>query len=389
MSEYQYYEFQALDRPLTREQMAKLRAVSSRARISPYSFVNEYNWGSFKGDPNKWMDEYFDAFVYFADWGSRWFMVRLPAKVLDLDTVEYYCAGENFSCRQKNDHIVLSFDAELEGYELEENEGSWLASLIPLRTDLMRGDLRALYLGWLLAEQFREVDEDELEPPVLPGLGYLNGSLECLADFLGIDFDLVAAAAESSEDEQLPMPSKNQIDEWVRNLPIAAKDAIVTRLIDGDDLHLAAEVRRRAILEMNGSGQTVERPRRTAGELLARAEALASERKKKEAATRAREKSERERKEAEARKTRLESLAGKENNLWSNVDKLVSTKQPRRYDEAVSIVRDLHDLAQLKGKFSEFESRMSALRQTHSAKGTLIERFRKAGLLEYERGEVR
>jgi len=45
MSEYQYYEFQALDRPLTREQMAELRAVSSRAKITAYNFVNEYNWG--------------------------------------------------------------------------------------------------------------------------------------------------------------------------------------------------------------------------------------------------------------------------------------------------------------------------------------------------------
>lgn len=48
MSEYQYYEFQALDRPLTKEQISGLRAYSSRARINPSSFVNVYNWGDFK-----------------------------------------------------------------------------------------------------------------------------------------------------------------------------------------------------------------------------------------------------------------------------------------------------------------------------------------------------
>lgn len=33
MSEYQYYEFAAIDRPLTRTEMAELRAVSTRAVI--------------------------------------------------------------------------------------------------------------------------------------------------------------------------------------------------------------------------------------------------------------------------------------------------------------------------------------------------------------------
>ena len=34
MSEHQYYEFQALDRPLTQSRMDELRAYSFRARIS-------------------------------------------------------------------------------------------------------------------------------------------------------------------------------------------------------------------------------------------------------------------------------------------------------------------------------------------------------------------
>jgi hypothetical protein len=86
MSEYQYYEFQALDRPLTQQQVSKLRAYSSRAQITPSSFVNEYNWGDFKGDPRQWMERYFDAFLYFANWGSRRFMLRLPTKLLDPNT---------------------------------------------------------------------------------------------------------------------------------------------------------------------------------------------------------------------------------------------------------------------------------------------------------------
>ena len=380
MSEYQYYEFQALDRPLTQEQMSELRAYSSRAQITPSSFVNEYNWGDFKGNPDRWMEQYFDAFLYFANWGSRRFMLRLPTKLLDPKTAAAYCAGQNLSCHQKDGQIVLSFDAELEGYEWD-GERSWLASLVPIRSDLMRGDHRALYLGWLLAVQFREVPDGNLEPSVPPRLGELNASLDCLADFLGIDTDLIAAAAERSPDQQVSTPSRKEIGDWVGALPSAEKDTIVARLIDGDEPHLSAEVRQRAIREISGGVRSDKRPARMAGEIYARAETLAAERKKKEAERRAREKARREQAEAEARRKRLESLAGRENDLWATVDKLIATKQPRRYDQAVSLLHDLHDLAAMQGKGCDFGSRIGALQRENSGKSTLIERFRKAKLL--------
>ena len=61
MSEYQHYEFLAIDRPLTEDEMEALRAISTRSKITPVSFTNEYNWGGFKGDPDKLMQRYFDA----------------------------------------------------------------------------------------------------------------------------------------------------------------------------------------------------------------------------------------------------------------------------------------------------------------------------------------
>ncbi|GAA4355292.1 hypothetical protein GCM10023165_47280 [Variovorax defluvii] len=70
MSEYQYYEFAAIDRPLTAAEMAQLRKVSTRGHISASSFVNHYEWGGLKADPTEWMRGYFDAFVYTANWCS-------------------------------------------------------------------------------------------------------------------------------------------------------------------------------------------------------------------------------------------------------------------------------------------------------------------------------
>ena len=49
MSEYQYYEFQTVDQPLSERQMSELRQLSTRAEITTTSFTNEYHWGDFRG----------------------------------------------------------------------------------------------------------------------------------------------------------------------------------------------------------------------------------------------------------------------------------------------------------------------------------------------------
>ncbi len=94
MSEYQYYEFQAVDWPLTAKQMGELRRISTRAEISPHRFTNVYNFGDFKGDPVKLMARYYDAFLYLADWGTRWLMLRVPKKLLDPEAAVAYAAED-------------------------------------------------------------------------------------------------------------------------------------------------------------------------------------------------------------------------------------------------------------------------------------------------------
>jgi len=50
VSEYQYYDFWAIDRALTRAEIAELRSISTRAAISSTSFTNHYEWGDLKAD---------------------------------------------------------------------------------------------------------------------------------------------------------------------------------------------------------------------------------------------------------------------------------------------------------------------------------------------------
>jgi hypothetical protein len=76
MSEYQYYEFLAIDRPLTGAEQEQVRALSTRARITATSFTNEYHWGNFRGDPRRMVERFYDAHLYLANWGTHQIMLR-------------------------------------------------------------------------------------------------------------------------------------------------------------------------------------------------------------------------------------------------------------------------------------------------------------------------
>jgi hypothetical protein len=118
MSEYQYYEFRAVDRPLTTEQILELRRYSSRAEITATTFSVEYNWGDFKGDPRRWMEQYFDAFVHLANWGSRWLMLRIPNYVLNAEILSEYCGDDYLSFDIENKNLILSF-------RTDDEHGEW------------------------------------------------------------------------------------------------------------------------------------------------------------------------------------------------------------------------------------------------------------------------
>lgn len=387
MSEYQYYEFLAVDRPLTAKEMSLLRSFSTRARITPTSFVNDYSWGDFKGDEDEWMEKYFDAFLYFANWGTRVFKLRLPSRLLDLTMAEYYCSGESVSVREKSGRTIISFVSEDEDRDEDQwVEDSCLSSLISVRSDLARGDLRALYLGWLLCAQNGEFDDGDIEPPVPPGLGQLSVSLNNLVEFLRIDTDLLHVAAEKSEHNVDGGPKLEDLRSWLSRQPAEEKDDMLASLITGEDPTIAADLLRRFLEQPDGgcgekAGETTGKTtRRTVDELFQAADVYAEKRQRIAAEKRAEEKRRRDSEAAAARARYLDGIAGKEEKLWSDIDSLISTKQPRSYDQAIRLLKDLHDLAERNKSGQIFNARLEALRAAHMRKPSLIERIQKAGL---------
>src|SRR5580704_17688955 len=174
MSEYQYYEFQAIDRPLDQAAQEALRSISSRARITATSFTNHYEWGDFKGDPPKLMEQWFDLHLYLANWGTRRLMMRLPKRLVcradidpflrEIDWVEVRNAGNN---------LIVDIHLDEAGPDDEWDDGSGrLATLAPLRSDVLSGDFRLFYLLWLTAVQDNLIADDAVEP--LAGIGPLT-----------------------------------------------------------------------------------------------------------------------------------------------------------------------------------------------------------------------
>jgi hypothetical protein len=397
VSEYQYYEFQTVDRPLTEKEMNELRALSSRAEITRTSFSNEYNYGDFRGDANAVLAKYFDAFVYIANWGTRRLMLRLPGRLVDTEVLQQYCVDEFLSAQTRGDFAILEFRSETEDHEWEQGEG-WLDELIDLRSELLAGDYRSLYLGWLNAvgsafgesdeedeyESFNEeVQTDTVEPPVPPGLAKLSEAQKKLAEFLRIDQDLIEATAEGSTGKAPAGPARDELADWAQSLPETEKTKLLVSVLSDESPLLKAELLQRFLAEQRkktGRASTGQGNRRTIGQLLAARDTMEKRRKEAAAKQRAAEKAQREREEAAARTRRLDALAQRESAAWSEADTLVASKLPKNYDQALALLKDLHALAERSGKVDEAMRRLQELRARHASKHSMMKRLDNAGL---------
>jgi hypothetical protein len=379
VSEYQYYEFLAVDRPLSEAQRAQLRALSTRAEITATRFTNEYQWGDFRGDPRKMMEQYFDAHLYFANWGTRRLMLRVPRAALDTKTAEQYLYGDTAaSFTVTGEHLIIDLYADREPDDYWE-ETPDLGSMVGVRSELIAGDCRLLYLAWLFAVQHDEVDDEATEPPVPAGLAELSAPLEAVVEFLEIDEDLIDIAVEASPD--LGEDEPGGIGEWIVSLPVPAKDELLGRVASGEGVQVEALLLCQFRESVPGRSAAAGAPARTAGELRDAAAAYKAEIAKAVAERRRAEAAEKEAKKAAAYAKHLDDLSAREASAWVRAAALIETKNQRDYDTAVTLLCDLRALAGRNGGLGVFTERIGDLRRQHQHKPSLMERFDAAGLV--------
>lgn len=369
MSEYQYYEFQALDRALTPKEQETLQALSSRAQITPHGASFVYNYGDFRGDPEAILAKYFDAMLYLANWGTWQIMFRLPKALVERAWFEPYEVEDAIAISTTDDHLIVNIEIQEEGGMMGWVEGEgWLPQLLPLRDDLLAGDLRLLYLAWLrLCPNLIEYgeDEDPIEPPIPPNLGKLTSPLEAFVELVELDDDLVAAAAQTSPSHR--PASAPPLEEWLPQLPEAECQAFLLKLVRREphvDLQLINRLK-----ELAGANPSMppapEQERRRFSELVAIAADVEIKRKQKE------------RTAAKKQRTKeLEALAPKASQTWDRVLDLIQVKQAHAYDEATKLLTDLRDLAEHQGQLPVFSQRLERLKADYSNRPALMKRLR-------------
>lgn len=371
MSEYQYYEFQTIDRPLTDEEESYINSLSSRVQLTPTRAVFTYSYGDLRANPKELVAKYFDAHLYLANWGTKQLIFRFPKALVDVEEMQKYCQEDFVSLHLIDEVVILDmmWNEEEGGFWIDEGDESLLSSMLRLREQILQQDYRLLYLAWLkgveMALAYEDISEDTDEPPVPPGLAEFSRPLDEFATFFEIDSKLIEVAAQRSG--TLQTISQESLHEAIRQLPREECERFLFRLAAREP-RLSVTFNRR-LQELIDLPEYQTPPPRTVAELWAAAEEERHRKRKEQA------------QEAERqRMIKLEALAKRENETWQEVERLIQKSQAKPYDQAVALLVDLKALAEYQGKKDMFRLSINQLITKYRRRSGLMRRFERAGL---------
>lgn len=371
MSEFQFYEFKSIDKPLSKKDRKEVSSWSSRTTASNTGAIFSYSYGSFPKNPIKVVENYFDALFHIANWGTVQLVFKFPTSLVDVKQMKQFCA-EGLEIYEKGDYTLVDIWIEDDegGGQWVEGEGC-LSSLLPLRDDIIAGDYRCLYLIWLkvstrdVLNDWGNVDAESLEPKVPSGLNSQNGALLDFADIFEIDKQAIAVAAEnSSSGNAIPDEAYSR---FITRLPNDEKDDFLLRLFQNEALLNVKLLKR--LKDFLPQRDEVNQSCRTVGEIV---QGIRNSKDKKKL----QEKQERE----TERLAKLKKIEGQEPGLWTKVDSLIAAKNTKSYDEAVVILKELKELALHKKRLNDFCEKIKEIKDTYSRLSGLISRIDQAKL---------
>ncbi len=371
MSEYQYYEFAAVDGPISNEGMKYARGCSSRADVSRFRWRNEYNYGDFHGDELKLL-EYYDAFFYISNWGVVRFALAFPKGCLNQEVIQNYLTGDG------QEETMLSFQ-NIEGRTIiwwerrDEDRFEWtdgegiIDQLIPIRDELISGDYGALFLAWLAEfwpDEWQDIDDvDEFVPPIPADLGDLSYSLQALIEQFPVDSDVLAAATvlrQEVKSERIPVTTV------LDNLAVPELKVLLQRVAEGQGSRVMSELNRLTCA-------TVEMPRQivTCENFATKTIKIREARLEDEA----RAKKVKKRRAAEARRRHLESVMTRADAIWKELDPLMIRKSASVYDDVTTRLKELRDAYKQAGKDAEFAGRLAYFRDRYRSRPAMMRRI--------------
>jgi hypothetical protein len=308
------------------------------------------------------------------------FMVRLPMAALTHERAKAVAVPYLLDIKATKAHWIITWSLEeSEDYDrfgMEDGRG-WMTRLARVRDELLRGDLRSFYIGWLPAVAGEMMDDDEMEPLCLSGLGNLTASQQALAEFLEVDPDLLVGAGMGSPAAPKAEISPQEMEKWIDALPRDEANSILKQLLEGKGQQAERSVRNRFAAWRRGlqTGDT-DAPRRAVGDLRQNAEKARLVRLEKQK----RDRKQREIKRREKRKAYLENLSNDFPKAWASVKKPVVRGSGRGYDEACHILVDIAEAYDLFATKKQFQKELKKFMAGHLRRKALIQRLVKAGI---------
>jgi hypothetical protein len=255
-------------------------------------------------------------------------------------------------------HWIITWSLEeSENYDRfgMEDGRSWMARLAPVRDELLRGDMRSLYIGWLAAVAGEMMDDEETEPLSVSGLGNLTAAQQALAEFLEVDPDLLAGVGMGSPAAQETEVSRREMEKWIDALPREEVHSILKQLLEGKGQQAERFLKNRFASWRRGfqTGDT-DTHRHTVGDLRLNAEKARQIRLEKQK----RDRKQREIRRRDKRKSYLEILSNDFSKAWAAVKEPVERGSGRGYDEACRILVDITEAYDLFATKKQFENEL-------------------------------
>ncbi len=378
MSSPSHHQGLVLEGSLSVRELNALRTIAPHAVITPTYFSCNQPL-HLRSDLSTFVSRYFDLLIAISRLGNHRLLQRLPMTVLDPVLLMSYCVGKSVQAHERGSYWIIDFISPQRTHDGAMPSEGWAKTLAPLRHDLLHGDWRVMYLGWLLAVQHQELDPTTQEPPVPAALGQLSKPLQDMATFLRIDSDLVAVAAQRSTATLVPTPS--QLGQWIAELPITDKNQVILEWLTDHDRYLRARLLQRCQADQLRSLKRTM-PARTVGELQRAAEHYRQERQRRYQEQQSRLQARHSAEQQAARDSYLNELAQQQASIWQTVDTLVSARQAKTYNIAAMLIKDLREISERHATTEQFREKLAELRQRHPKKRSFFDRLRRSGALK-------
>jgi hypothetical protein len=374
MSEYQYYEFAAIDGAISDEGMRYAQRCSSRASVSRVRWQNTYTFGDFHGSVDTLL-KYYDAHFYIANWGTVRLGLAFPKGVIAPEVVESYLRGgeryeDTLTVKEIGNRSIIYWERNEEGgWGWTEGEGL-IDELIGVREELMRGDYRALFLGWLAdfdPDEWRAPEDGAVViPPIPAGLDHLSPALAALIKHFPVDPDALAVAAglsQASTRDRIPIAAV------LEKLSESEMRALLARVAEGGGSGVMTDLNRLTYPRVQiPVGQTMR-----CTDFAAKTFETREVRQKKEAEAAAAKRQ----RESELRKQHLASTMQRAGTIWSGLDPLMDQKIASAYDQATAQLQELRDAYAQAGDIGGFQQKLNGFRLRYSNRPAMLRRIEK------------